>query len=97
PRVRPLRILGTVLLALVALGIVTFFVSNKRFEWPVVAEYLFNPSVLLGLLTSILLTAVAMVLGTTLGTLLAAGQLSDYWPVRMACMVFVGFFRGVPP
>lgn len=97
PRIRPMRILGTVLLALVALGILSFLVSNERFEWPVVAEYLFNPSVLLGLLTSILLTAVAMVLGTALGTVLAAGQLSDYWPVRMACMAFVGFFRGVPP
>jgi polar amino acid transport system permease protein len=97
PRVRPLRILGTALLALVALGIITFLVSNERFEWPIVAEYLFNPSVLLGLVTSIMLTAVAMVLGTALGTVLAAGQLSDYWPVRMACMAFVGFFRGVPP
>lgn len=97
PRIRPMRILGTALLALAALGILSFLVSNERFEWPVVAEYLFNPSVLLGLLTSILLTAVAMVLGTALGTVLAAGQLSDYWPVRMACMAFVGFFRGVPP
>lgn len=97
PRIRPLRILGTVLLLLVALGILYFLVTNERFEWPTVAEYLFNPSVLLGLMTSILLMVVAMVLGTALGTVLAAGQLSDYWPVRVACMTFVGFFRGVPP
>ncbi|MCY1159387.1 MAG: amino acid transporter permease [Citricoccus sp.] len=97
PRIRPLRILGTVVLALVAFGIISFLVTNERFEWPIVAEYLFNPSVLLGLLTSILLMVVAMVLGTALGVVLAAGQLSDYWPARMACMAFVGFFRGVPP
>ncbi|NUL46499.1 amino acid ABC transporter permease [Cellulosimicrobium funkei] len=97
PRVRPLRILGTVLLALVVFGIASFLITNERFEWDIVAEYLFNPSVLLGLVTSVLLMVVAMVLGTALGTLLAAGQLSDYWPVRMACMAFVGFFRGVPP
>ncbi|MGW9552642.1 amino acid ABC transporter permease [Citricoccus zhacaiensis] len=97
PRIRPLRILGTVVLVLVAFGILSFLVTNERFEWPIVAEYLFNPSVLLGLLTSILLTAVAMVLGTSLGVVLAAGQLSDYWPARLACKAFVGFFRGVPP
>lgn len=97
PRIRPLRILGTVLLILVAFAILSFLVTNDRFEWNVVAQYLFNASVLLGLVTSILLTVVAMVLGTTLGTLLAAGQLSDYWPTRTACVTFVGFFRGVPP
>ncbi|MGM7669806.1 amino acid ABC transporter permease [Microbacterium sp. A93] len=97
PRVRPLRILGTAVLVLVVFGILSFLVTNERFEWPVVAEYLFNPSVLLGLVTSVLLMVVAMVLGTALGTVLAAGQLSDYWPVRTACLTFVGFFRGVPP
>ncbi|PCC43918.1 amino acid ABC transporter permease [Brevibacterium aurantiacum] len=97
PRIRPLRILGTVLLVLVAFAILSFLVSNERFEWDVVAKYLFNPSVLLGLVTSVLLMVTAMVLGTALGTLLAAGQLSDYWPTRMACITFVGFFRGVPP
>jgi polar amino acid transport system permease protein len=97
PRIRPLRILCTVLLVLAAFGILSFLITNKRFEWPIVAEYLFNPSVLLGLMTSVLLMVVAMVLGTALGTVLAAGQLSDYWPVRVACMAFVGFFRGVPP
>lgn len=97
PRIKPLRILGTALLLLIAGSIVYFLVTNKRFEWPVVAEYLFAPSVLLGLVTSVLLMVVTMVIGTLLGTLLAAGQLSDYWPVRVACMAFVGFFRGVPP
>lgn len=97
PRFRPLRILGTVLLILVAFAILSFLVTNERFEWNVVAQYLFNSSVLLGLVTSVLLMVVAMVLGTALGTLLAAGQLSDYWLTRTACVTFVGFFRGVPP
>ncbi len=46
---------------------------------------------------TLVLTAVCMTLGTLLGTVLAAGQLSDFWPYRLACLVFVGFFRGVPP
>lgn len=97
PRVRPLRIIGGLLLASVVLATLWFFVSNERFEWPVVAEYLFNGSVLVGLGMSLTLTAIGMVLGSVLGTFLAAGQLSDFWPVRLACMGFVGLFRGIPP
>lgn len=96
-RVRPLRIIGGLLIASVTLAILWFLVTNERFDWPVVAEYLFNGSVLLGLGVSLMLTAVGMVIGSVLGTFLAAGQLSDFWPVRMASMAFVGFFRGVPP
>lgn len=91
------RILGTVVLSLITLGVLWFVVTNERFEWPVVWEYLFNPSVLLGLMMSLFLTVTAMTLGTMLGVVLAAGQLSDYWPYRWACIIFVGFFRGVPP
>jgi polar amino acid transport system permease protein len=97
PRIMPLRIVASVALFLVAWGLLSFLITNDRFEWPVVAEYLFNPSVLLGLGMSVTLTVVAMLLGTALGVVLAAGQLSDFWLFRLACIVFVGFFRGVPP
>jgi polar amino acid transport system permease protein len=96
-RVRPGRIVGGAILLIVALSVLWFLVSNERFEWDVVGAYLFNPSVLMGLGMSLLLTAVGMVLGSVLGTLLAAGQLSDFWPVRAASVAFVGVFRGIPP
>ncbi len=96
-RVRPLRIIGGVVLAGIAISILSFMIGNERFEWDVVATYLFNGSVLLGLGMSLMLTAVGMVLGSILGTVLAAGQLSDFGPVRWASMVFVGVFRGIPP
>ncbi|WP_166983065.1 amino acid ABC transporter permease [Paramicrobacterium fandaimingii] len=96
-RVRPGRIIGALILALIAVSIVWFLVSNDRFEWNVVGQYLFHPSVLVGLGMSIALTIVGMILGSLLGTFLAAGQLSDFAPLRLACITFVGFFRGVPP
>lgn len=96
-RVRPGRIVGGTILLIVALSVLWFLVSNERFEWDVVGAYLFNPSVLTGLGMSVLLTVVGMVLGSVLGTLLAAGQLSDFWPVRAASVAFVGVFRGIPP
>ncbi|WP_221583846.1 amino acid ABC transporter permease [Microbacterium sp. G2-8] len=97
PRVRPGRIIGGALILLVAASIVWFLVSNERFEWDVVGSYLFSPSVLMGLGMSLALTAIGMVLGSILGTFLAAGQLSDFLPLKLACIAFVGFFRGVPP
>ncbi|KRA25414.1 amino acid ABC transporter permease [Microbacterium sp. Root61] len=97
PRFRPWRWVVGVLLALVVVQLAIFFITNPRFEWDVVAEYLFHPSVLLGLMMSLVLTAVGMILGSLLGTALAAGQLSDFAPVRWACIAFVGVFRGVPP
>jgi len=96
-RIRPSRVVFGILLVFVTVQILLFLITNERFEWPVVAEYLFNPSVLAGLGMSIALTVVGMVLGSLLGTALAAGQLSEFLPLRWACVVFVGVFRGVPP
>jgi polar amino acid transport system permease protein len=96
-RIRPWRVVVGLVIALVTVQILVFLATNERFDWPVVAEYLFNPSVLMGLGMSILLTIVGMVLGSVLGTMLAAGQLSSFVPLRWACIVFVGVFRGVPP
>jgi len=96
-RIRPSRVVFGILLVFVTVQILLFLITNERFEWPVVAEYLFNPSVLAGLGMSIALTIVGMVLGSILGTALAAGQLSEFIPLRWACVVFVGVFRGVPP
>jgi polar amino acid transport system permease protein len=76
---------------------VVFLYSNPRFEWDVVGEYLFDATVLAGLGMSVLLTVVGMTLGSLLGMVLAAGQLSEFGPARWAATVYVGVFRGVPP
>lgn len=96
-RIHPSRVVIGILLVVIVVQVVVFLVTNERFEWPVVAEYLFNPSVLTGLGMSIMLTVVGMILGSLLGTALAAGQLSEFMPLRWACITFVGIFRGVPP
>ncbi|MCR2786115.1 MULTISPECIES: amino acid ABC transporter permease [unclassified Microbacterium] len=96
-RIHPWRVVAGLAIILVTAQILHFLITNERFDWPVVWEYLFNPSVLMGLGMSIMLTVVGMVLGSILGTMLAAGQLSSFAPVKWFCIVFVGFFRGVPP
>lgn len=97
PRFRPWRVVGGIVIAVVILQVAIFLVTNERLEWGVVAQYLFDPNVLTGLGMTIFLTIIGMVIGSVLGTLIAAGQLSDFWPVRWICQLYVGIFRGIPP
>lgn len=96
-RFRPWRWVAALVLAVLVARLVLFLVGNRRFEWAVVGRYLFAPSVLQGLLTTVLLAVLAMVLGTLVGGLVAAAQLSDLAPLRWAATAWVGLFRGIPP
>jgi polar amino acid transport system permease protein len=62
-----------------------------------VGQYLFDPAVLKGLGWRLLLTAICMALGSLLGVVVAAGQLSPIMTARMVSRAFVMVFRGVPP
>lgn len=92
----PLRWLATILLALVALQIAAFLVTNTRFEWPVVAKYLFAPSILRGLSMTLTLTVIGMVIGSVIGTVAALALLSDFKPCRWAAQAYLWVFRGTP-
>ncbi len=97
PRIRPLRwVAGVVLLVFVA-QFAWFVVTNPKFGWPVVGKYLFDPNILRGLGMSLLLTVIAMVLGSVFGVLLEVGRMSGFRPVVWACTVYVTVFRSIPP
>ncbi|MBW0104527.1 amino acid ABC transporter permease [Pseudonocardia sp. KRD291] len=96
-RFRPWRWVAAAALLVIAAQIVAFGVGNERFRWDVVAANLFAPSVLAGLGTTVLLAVLAMLIGSLVGGLLAAAQLSDFGPVRWAATLYVGIFRGIPP
>ena len=86
------RGLVLVLAAMFAYSVVT----NPRFEWDVVGEYLFSDIVLQGLATTILLTVVAMVVAVAVGLPVALARMS---PSRIVSSVGAGYvlvFRGVP-
>ncbi|MGI5219648.1 amino acid ABC transporter permease [Nocardia sp. CA-290969] len=97
PRLRPLRWIVSVILLVLAAQLVNFVVTNERFGWDIVWGYLFYPTVLKGLAMSVFITVVGMVVGSLLGVAIAAGQNSDFWPVRLVCQGYVGIFRGIPP
>jgi polar amino acid transport system permease protein len=73
-----------------------FLVTNETLRWDLVSGYLFETSVLRGVLTTLRLTVVAMLVGAVLGTLLAIMRLSENPVLRWAAGIYVWFFRGTP-
>ena len=96
PARHPVRWIVVGVLSLLALAVLRSVATNPRFGWPVFAEYLFNPLILSGIVTTLWLTAAAMALGVALGVLLATMRLSGN-PVAVGfAALFIGFFRGTP-
>ncbi|MGW1468772.1 amino acid ABC transporter permease [Streptomyces sp. NPDC002308] len=100
PRIVPVRRTGQWVAAavvLVLLGLVLVsVVRNKAFQWDVVAQYFATDSVLRGLGLTLWLTAVVMVLGFGLGTLLAVMRLSGNRVLRATSWGYVWLFRSTP-
>jgi polar amino acid transport system permease protein len=96
-RARPWRWVGGAVLAVLAAQLVVFAVGNERFAWDVVAAHLFEPSIVAGVGTTVLVAVLAMLIGSVVGALVAAAQLSDFAPARWAATLWVGVFRGIPP
>jgi polar amino acid transport system permease protein len=82
-------------LALLALA-VTSVLRNEAFQWDVVADYFTSDAVLRGLWLTLWLTAVVMVLGFALGTVLAAARLSTNPVLRSVSWGYVWLFRSIP-
>ncbi|MER6462506.1 amino acid ABC transporter permease [Streptomyces sp. NPDC001288] len=82
-------------LALLGLA-TTSVVRNKAFQWDVVADYFTTAAVLRGLWLTLWLTAVVMVLGFALGSLLAAFRLSANPVLREVSRGYVWLFRSIP-
>ncbi len=93
---RPASLIGYVLvfgcLALALHSVAT----NERFQWGVVGQYLFSPTVLRGFFTTLWLTAVTMIIGIVLGILLALMSTNGNTPMKMFSTAYLWFFRGTP-
>ncbi|NEC52975.1 amino acid ABC transporter permease [Actinospica acidiphila] len=100
PRIVPRRNVGrwvTAGLALLLFAMVlNSVVRNDAFQWGVVGRYFTTAAVLDGLLLSLWLTAVVMVLGFLLGTVLAVMRLSGNPVLRTLSWGYVWIFRSTP-
>jgi polar amino acid transport system permease protein len=70
--------------------------TNANFEWSVVGEWFSEASILRGLEVTLGLTAVAMVIGTAIGIVLAVARMSKNRLISGLAAIYVWFFRGTP-
>lgn len=95
PRRRPGRWVATAMvLLLLALVVRAFWLG--RIEWAVVGQYLAAPTILAGLVNTLVMTACAMTLGLVLGVVAAMGTLSPNPVMVGVARFYIWFFRGTP-
>ena len=90
------RLVLWIVVALVVVDFAWIIASNENFGWPVVGQYLFDPTVIKGLYVSLGLTVVAMILGVILGLIVAIARMSDDRLASSVAALFIWFFRGTP-
>lgn len=96
----PLRRPGRLILCAALLFLLFFLVegwaTNPRMQWHTVGEFLFAPVVIEGLGTTLLLTAVAMLIGVVGGIVLAVLRMSDNTLLARISGLYIWVFRGTP-
>jgi polar amino acid transport system permease protein len=92
----PGRWVAGAVIALVVAIVVHSAVTNPRFGWSTVGDYLFSHRIIHGLLLTLLLTVVAMAIGIVLGVLIAVMRLSPNPLVSGFGGFYVWFLRGTP-
>ncbi|WP_394216474.1 amino acid ABC transporter permease [Brachybacterium vulturis] len=99
-RARAASRLGTwisaVVVAVLALGLLWFLVTNPVLAWGTVATYLLDVKVIQGVGWTLLLTAASMVLGTAVALTAAIMRRSDNPVLRGVSWAYIFVFRGIP-
>jgi polar amino acid transport system permease protein len=88
--------IGTALSLALAALVIRAVASNPAFGWDIAFGYLFHPSILRGLGTTILLTVVIMACAIVVGTVIAIMRVSPSLVLQGFASAYVWFFRGVP-
>src|SRR3954451_20920080 len=88
-------VLGALILV-VAAQLGRWFFTNKPLGFTVARSYLFDHTVLMGVVVTLELTAIAMVMGVVIGIVLAVMRLSHNPIVSASAWTYTWFFRGTP-
>lgn len=96
PMRHPMRWAAIAITVVILLMVARSVATNPRFEWDVVAEYLFDDTILRGLLRTLQLTVVAMALGIVLGVVLAFMRFSHSRFLVTVSWTYTWLFRSVP-
>ena len=96
PVPRPGRWASAIVVAILAAMAAHALVTNENFQWQVVFQWLFSRSIMQGVLFTIILTVLAMVVGTALAITMAIMRQSVNPVLRWVAMAYIWFFRGTP-
>ncbi|WP_373504050.1 amino acid ABC transporter permease [Aestuariivirga sp.] len=88
--------IGTALAILLLLLVGKALATNPAFGWSIAGGYLFNPSILRGLVNTLILTVTIMALSIVIGTIIAIMRLSPSRILNAFAGVYIWFFRGTP-
>ncbi|MCS5498289.1 amino acid ABC transporter permease [Cnuibacter physcomitrellae] len=92
----PWRVVAAVVVVVLALSLLQTVVTAPGFGWPTVGQYLFSPRILLGVVTTLWLTAAVMAIAIVVGLLIATMERSANPLLRIAAVGYVWLFRSVP-
>jgi len=90
------RLIATGIVLLFVARMLLFLIQTPNFQWDVVAQYLTFPSILHGLLVTIVITVSCTALSIFLGTPIALCRLSPVLALRAVGGAYVWLFRGLP-
>ena len=96
PVPRPGRWVSAIIVAILAAMAIHGLITNVNFQWDVVFQWLFSRSIMQGVLFTIILTILAMVVGTALAITMAIMRQSVNPVLRWVAMAYIWFFRGTP-
>lgn len=92
----PTRFFGTLFAAFVIIAMLQSIFTNSKWGWDVFAEWFFAEPVLAGLARTLLLTALASVLGFALGTALALARVSKSPLLSGLSWAYIWLLRSIP-
>ena len=96
PARHPWRLVGTVFAAVVIAAVVYSTATNPRWGWGVFAEWFFSEPVLAGLGRTLLLTVLATISGSVLGTALALARVSKSPLLSGLSWGYIWLLRSIP-
>ena len=96
PVPRPGRWISAVIVAIFALLLATGFITNDNYQWDVVGKWLFSKTIVSGVVYTLILTVIAMTIGTILAITFAIMRQSINPALRRVATAYIWFFRGTP-
>jgi len=90
------RLVSAAIVAVLVAMAINTLLTNPNFRWDVVWQWLFSRTIVSGVMYTILLTIVAMILGTVLAVTMAIMRQSPNPILRWVATFYIWFFRGTP-